>query len=89
MSASLTLRAGPDALRLLRERGLRAEDIDVMPGASGGPRWLVLAGLDRMLAGDFLRARTRPLHLIGSSIGAWRLACYAAKRSRAASGCTC
>lgn len=76
-AASLTLRAGPDALRLIRERGLRADDVDVVPGASGGPRWLVLAGLDRMLFGDFFRARTRPLHLIGSSIGSWRLACLA------------
>ncbi len=77
MSSSLTLRAGPDAVRLIRERGLRAQDVDVVPGASGGPRWLVLAGLDRMLFGDFFRARTRPLHLIGSSIGSWRLCCLA------------
>ena len=40
-------------------------DVDVVPGASGGPKWLVLAGLDRFLFGDFLqRPRTRPLHLI-------------------------
>ncbi len=78
MSGSLDLRAGPEALRLLRERGLRAEDVDVIPGASGGPKWLVLAGLDRYLFGDFLRApRTRPLHAVGSSIGSWRLACLA------------
>jgi hypothetical protein len=77
MSSSLTLRAGPDALRLIRDRGLRADDVDVVPGASGGARWLVLAGLDRMLFGDFFRTRTRPLHLIGSSIGCWRLTCLA------------
>ncbi|MFL5357444.1 patatin-like phospholipase family protein [Archangium sp.] len=79
MSPSLTLLAGPDALRLIRERGLRADDIDVLPGASGGPKWLVLAGLDRVLFGEVLRERTRPLHLIGSSIGSWRLACLAQK----------
>lgn len=78
MSTSLTLRAGPDALRLIRERGLRAEDVDVMPGASGGAKWLVLAGLDRFVFGEFLQQpRTRPLHLIGSSIGSWRMACFA------------
>ena len=72
------LRAGPDALRLVRERGLRAEDVDVIPAASGGPKWLVLAGLDRYLFGELLqRPRTRPLHLIGSSIGSWRMACLA------------
>lgn len=75
---ALTLRAGPDALRLIRERGLRAQDIDILPGASGGAKWLVLAGLDRYLFGTMLaQARTRPLHLIGSSIGSWRMACLA------------
>jgi hypothetical protein len=78
MSSSLTLRAGPDALAIVRERGLRAEDVDVVPGASGGAKWLALAGLDRFLFGEFLQApRMRPLHLIGSSIGSWRMACLA------------
>jgi Patatin-like phospholipase len=85
MASSLTLLAGPDARALVRERGLRPEDVDVIPGASGGPKWLVLSGLDRMLFGDFLQApRTRPLHLIGSSIGSWRLACLAQKEPVAA-----
>lgn len=75
---ALTLRAGPDALRLIRERGLRAQDIDILPGASGGAKWLVLAGLDRYLFGTMLaEPRVRPLHLIGSSIGSWRMACLA------------
>ncbi len=82
---ALRLRAGPEALRLLRERGLRAEDVDVLPAASGGPKWLVLAGLDRVLFGDFLqRPRARPLHLVGASIGAWRLACLAQRDPAAA-----
>lgn len=73
---ALSLRAGPDALRLIRERGLRAQDVDIIPGASGGAKWLALAGLDRFLFGTFLAdPRTRPLHLIGSSIGSWRMAC--------------
>ncbi|MFN8668329.1 MAG: patatin-like phospholipase family protein [Gemmatimonadaceae bacterium] len=73
---ALTLRAGPEAMRLIRERGLRAADIDVIPGASGGAKWLAIAGLDRFLFGSFLaEPRTRPLHLIGSSIGSWRMAC--------------
>ena len=78
MPAALTLRAGPYALALVRERGLRAEDVDILPGASGGAKWLALAGLDRWLFGEFLAApRTRPLHCIGSSIGSWRMACLA------------
>jgi hypothetical protein len=75
---ALTLRAGPDAIRLLHERGLRAADVDIIPGASGGPKWLAIAGLDRYLFGEFFAApRTRPLHLIGSSIGSWRMAALA------------
>ena len=83
----LTLLAGPVALRLIRARGLRAEDIDVIPGASGGAKWLVLAGLDRYLFGEFLaEPRQRPMHLIGSSIGSWRMACLAQRDPVAALG---
>lgn len=56
-----------------------------MPGASGGAKWLSIAGLDRYLFGTLLVAtetdgsprRLRPLHCIGSSIGSWRMACLA------------
>lgn len=76
---SLTLRAGAQAFALVRERGLRAQDIDIIPGASGGAKWLSIGGLDRMLFGEFLQQpeRTRALHLVGSSIGSWRMACLA------------
>lgn len=92
MTALLTLRAGPRALALVRERGLRAHDIDILPGASGGAKWLGIAGLDRYLFGTFLRPRThpapastsRPLHAIGSSIGSWRMACLAQRDPLAA-----
>ena len=75
----LTLRAGAHAIAIIRERGLRLEDVDVIPGASGGAKWLAVAGLDRFLFGEFLRdaTRARPLHAIGSSIGSWRIACMA------------
>ena len=85
MTSSLTLLAGPRALAIIRERGLRAEDVDVMPGASGGAKWLAIAGLDRYLARDFFsEPRERPMHLIGSSIGAWRMACYSQRDPLAA-----
>src|SRR6476620_662673 len=84
---ALTLLAGRDAYALLRERGLRAEDVDIIPAASGGAKWLVLAGLDRYLFGELLqRPRTRPMHLIGSSIGSWRMACLAQRNPVAALG---
>lgn len=80
MPTSLTMRAGPQALALIRERGLRFDDVDVLPGASGGAKWLALAGLDRYLFGTFMQpasGRARPLHCVGSSIGSWRMACLA------------
>lgn len=39
---------------------------------TGGPKWLVLYGLDRLLFGPWFAGRSAPLHLIGSSIGSWR-----------------
>ncbi|MBL8113218.1 MAG: patatin-like phospholipase family protein [Acidobacteria bacterium] len=77
MTPALTLRAGPRALSILRERGLRPEDVDVVAGASGGPKWLVLGGLDRYLFGSFLAGGRAPRALVGSSIGSWRMACLA------------
>jgi hypothetical protein len=84
---ALTLLAGRDAYNLIRDRGLRAEDVDVIPAASGGAKWLALAGLDRYLFGEFLQQpRERPMHLIGSSIGSWRMACLAQRDPVAALG---
>lgn len=78
MASSLTLRAGTRALAIVRERGLRAEDVDILPAASGGAKWLSIAGLDRFLFGEFLQQpRERVMHLIGSSVGSWRIACLA------------
>lgn len=68
------IKAGPKALALIRDDGLRPERVRVMAGAAGGPKWLVLYHLDRLLFSSFFKTRTAPLHLIGSSIGAWRFA---------------
>ena len=49
----------------------------MMVGASGGAKWLVLAGLDRALIREVVPHFASPVHLLGSSIGAWRFSCYA------------
>ena len=72
--SALTLQAGPAAMRIIQERGLRPQDIRVVAGAAGGPKWLVLSGLDRMIFGSWFQDRTAPLFLVGASIGAWRFA---------------
>jgi len=73
----LQILAGPHALRRLREEGVHAEQFRVLLGASGGPKWFVLYGLDRYLFGEFFRDRQATLHTLGSSAGAWRMCCLA------------
>lgn len=73
--AALHVYAGPRALAQLREQGLRPADVRVIPGAAGGPKGLVLNPLDRFLFGQWFAGSPEPLHLLGASIGAWRLAC--------------
>lgn len=77
MSSPLIIKAGPTALLHLQQYGLRSDDIDLLVGASGGPKWFSLFGLDQYLTGEFFKGRQRPLELLGSSAGAWRFSCYA------------
>jgi hypothetical protein len=77
MQSSLSIYAGPTARAQLLEQGVTASQFNVMVGASGGPKWFVLYGLDRYLFGTFLQERTEPLLTLGSSAGAWRMCCLA------------
>jgi predicted acylesterase/phospholipase RssA len=71
---ALSFHAGPAALARLRSHGLRAADIGVVPAAAGGPKGLIFQVLDQYLFGEWLPAAPRERTLIGSSIGAWRMA---------------
>ena len=71
---ALRIHVGPAARRLIEQQGLRAEDVRVVPGAAGGPKGLVLGPLDRFIFGEWLAATTHEVHLVGASIGAWRMA---------------
>ncbi|MCY4754611.1 patatin-like phospholipase family protein [Pelomonas aquatica] len=73
-SAALQVFAGPAARARLAERGLRAEDVGLIPAAAGGPKGLILNGLDRHVFGDWLPQSRQTVHLVGASIGAWRMA---------------
>ncbi len=75
--ASLQLHAGPVARRRLLEEGLHPQLFKAMVGASGGPKWFVLYGLDRYLFGDFFARSPAQLVTLGSSAGAWRMCCLA------------
>ena len=80
---NLTVKAGPRALAILRDEGLSLERIRVLAGSSGGPKWLVLSGMDLALAG-LLKKRQSELLCIGSSIGSWRLAALAQEDNHSA-----
>jgi hypothetical protein len=70
------LRAGPRALRHVREQGLRRGDIACIPAAAGGPKGLALLPLDHLLWREWLQGPA-PVELVGASIGAWRMAALA------------
>ena len=72
--SALQVFAGPAARARLAERGLRPADVGLIPAAAGGPKGLILNGLDRHLFGDWLPQAHQPVHLVGASIGAWRMA---------------
>lgn len=76
----LQVYAGPAARARLRERGLRPEDVGVIPAAAGGPKGLALHGLDRFIFGRWLTQSRQSVHLVGASIGAWRMATAALAR---------
>ncbi len=71
---ALQILAGPRARAHLRERGLRSEDVRVIPAAAGGPKGLALNPLDRFIFGHWLPTSVQTVHLMGASIGAWRMA---------------
>ena len=73
---SLIFSAGPAAMREIQSHGFDPARIGTLAGASGGAKWLVLSQLDRVVAGELLPRMSGPVHTIGTSIGAWRFACY-------------
>ncbi|TMP71253.1 hypothetical protein CWB76_06735 [Pseudoalteromonas sp. S1609] len=69
--------AGKTAAKIINEQGFKPEIFTSFLGASGGPKWFTLFGLDKYIFGEFFKHRTQPLNLIGSSAGAFRSACFA------------
>ena len=75
----LTFYAGSNALEIIKRDGFGPGQVKVIAGAAGGPKWLVLGELDRVLFSQWLLPAAEPLVLIGSSIAAWRFACATQK----------
>jgi len=75
----LDIYAGENAFKTIQEQGFKQDLFTKMLGASGGPKWFTLFGLDKYLFGEFFKDRTSELNLIGSSAGAFRFAALSQK----------
>ncbi|GAC29467.1 patatin-like phospholipase family protein [Brumicola pallidula] len=73
----LNIYAGSVARKRIQEEGFHAGLFGGFLGASGGPKWFVLAGLDKVIFPEFLDANKTPIDIMGSSAGAFRAACLA------------
>ena len=74
MTQALAIYAGHKAKAHIEKNGLQAKDIRVVAGAAGGPKGLLLLGLDKFIFGEWLKTSNQPVDLLGASIGAWRMA---------------
>lgn len=81
---ALRIHVGPRARQHLEQHGLQAGDVRVIPAAAGGPKGLILGPLDRFVFGEWLPRSSQPVHLVGASIGAWRMATACLQSSVAA-----
>lgn len=75
MQSALSVYMGSEAAKTISERGWQSASFSTLIGASGGPKWLILAELDKVLGEALLLKRSEPMTLLGSSIGTWRHAC--------------
>lgn len=91
MSSSIQIILGERAKAHIANKGLKPEDICAIPAAAGGPKGLILQGLDHFLFNNWFTpehceqragAGVKPLQLIGASIGAWRMAAAASSNPK-------
>lgn len=72
----LDIYVGDSAKKQIEQNGFSQQMFDLFLGASGGPKWFSLLGLDQYIFGEFFKGRTQVLNLVGSSAGAFRSACF-------------
>lgn len=89
MTDWISIKAGATAYQHIQETGLAADDIELLLGASGGPKWFVLQGLDKWMFSEFFKNKKAPLNTLGTSAGAWRFAALGQKDPVAASDLFC
>jgi len=72
----LTIRAGKNVYRLIRDGGFSFDAVTTFVGPGVGPRWLIASGFDLTLLEHRVLGRRQPLLLAGSSAGAFRFAAW-------------
>ncbi len=77
MDSPIIIRLGARACQRIASEGLQAADVAIVPAAAGGPKGLILNGIDKWLFGEWFPGAPRPRKLVGASIGAWRMAASA------------
>lgn len=81
---ALRIYAGAYARRHIESQGLQPRDIGLIAAAAGGPKGLVLGPIDQHVFGHWLPGSAHRVHLLGASIGAWRMATAAMRDPLAA-----
>lgn len=81
---SIVIKAGPTAISILKKEGLHPSHIKTIAAAAGGPKWFVIYHLMRYVAKEILPGTEGSINLIGSSVGAWQMACLATAQPEAA-----
>lgn len=71
---ALHIHVGERARQHILTQGLRPQDVRLVPAAAGGPKGLMLTQLDQHIFGRWLPMGGHTVHLVGASIGAWRMA---------------
>lgn len=84
MNSPLSIYAGHEALSQIQSSGFNANMFSALLGASGGPKWFVLSGLDQVVFNDFLDKGQQHIDIIGSSAGAFRACCFGQKNPKEA-----
>jgi len=74
VDSPISIRLGARARQRIERDGLQAADIAIIPAAAGGPKGLILNGMDQWMFGEWLKNAPRQRRLVGASIGAWRMA---------------
>lgn len=77
MDSPITIHLGARARQRIASEGLQAADIAIVPAAAGGPKGLILHGIDKWMFGEWFPTAPRQRRLIGASIGSWRMAASA------------